>query len=61
MSHQIALLGLMALTHILCYAAMTERKYSVRKTALIYALYAAFSSGARWSCPPVLEPSRPIR
>ena len=41
MSHQIALLGLMALTHILCYAAMTERKYSVRKTALIYALYEA--------------------
>ncbi len=46
MSHQIALLGLMALTHILCYAAMTERKYSVRKTALIYALYAAFFLGS---------------
>lgn len=45
MSHQIALLGLMALTHILCYAAMTERKYSVRKTALIYALYAAYFVG----------------
>ena len=36
----------MALTHILCYAAMTERKYSVRKTALIYALYAAFFLGS---------------
>ena len=47
MSHQIALLGLMALTHILCYAAMTERKYSVRKTALLYALYAAFFLGSK--------------
>ena len=36
----------MVLTHILCYAVMTERRYSVRKTVLIYALYAAFFVGS---------------
>ena len=27
------------LTHTVCFAAMTERKYSARKTALIYSLF----------------------
>ena len=38
-------LGLLALTHILCLAAMTERKYSLRKTTLIYAAFGAFFIG----------------
>ena len=45
MIHQAGLMGLLALTHIFCLAAMTERKYSVRKTALIYALFIAFFIG----------------
>lgn len=45
MSHYAAIVGLLALTHICCLAVMTERKYSVRKTALIYALYAAYFVG----------------
>ena len=46
MSYLTVPLGLMVLTHILCYAVMTERRYSVRKTVLIYALYAAFFVGS---------------
>ncbi len=45
MIHQAGLMGLLALTHIFCLAAMTERKYSVRKTALIYAAFGAFFIG----------------
>ena len=33
---------LVAVTHILCFAAMTERKYSARKTALIYGALMGF-------------------
>ena len=46
MSYLTVPLGLMVLTHILCYAVMTERRYSVRRTVLIYALYAAFFVGS---------------
>lgn len=45
MIHQAGLMGLLALTHVLCLAAMTERKYSIRKTALIYALFTVFFIG----------------
>ena len=30
---------ILVMTHIFCIAAMSERKYSVRKTALIYAVF----------------------
>ena len=42
MNHLAAVSILLAFTHIFCFAAMTERKYSVRKTALIYGALAAF-------------------
>lgn len=45
MIHQAGLMGLLALTHILCLAAITERKYSVRKTAMIYGLFCIFFIG----------------
>lgn len=45
MIHQAGLMALLALTHIFCFAAMTERKYSVRKTVLAYALYIVFFIG----------------
>ena len=34
------------LTHTVCFAAMTERKYSARKTALIYSLFCVIFVGA---------------
>lgn len=34
------------LTHTVCFAAMTERKYSTRKTALIYSLFCVIFVGA---------------
>lgn len=34
------------LTHTVCFAAMTERKYSARKTALIYSLFCVVFVGA---------------
>ena len=45
MIHLAALMGLLALTHIICLAAMTERKYSIKKTVLIYAVFGAFFIG----------------
>lgn len=36
MTRQIVAIILMALTHIVCFAIMTERKYSVKKTVSIY-------------------------
>lgn len=39
MIHQTVNMVLLALTHILCLAAMTERKYSTRKTALVYGVF----------------------
>ena len=45
MIHQAGIMALLALTHIFCFAAMTERKYSVRKTVLAYALYIVFFIG----------------
>ena len=38
-------MSLLALTHIACFAVMTERKYSVRTTTAVYALYAVFFIG----------------
>ena len=35
MIHLAAAMVILVLTHIFCLAAMTERKYSIRKTALI--------------------------
>lgn len=37
MIHVIAAMTFTSLTHLVCFAAMTERRYSVKKTALIYA------------------------
>ena len=42
MNHLVMTSVLMVATHIACFAAMTERKYSVKKTALLYGLYALF-------------------
>ncbi len=42
MIHLAAVMALLVLTHIFCLVAMTERKYSIRKTALIYAVFSAF-------------------
>lgn len=39
MIHLIAAMFFISLTHLTCYAAMSERKYSVKKTGLIYTLY----------------------
>ncbi len=39
MIHIIAVPALIVLTHTVCFAAMTERKYSVLKTTLIYSLF----------------------
>lgn len=43
--HLAAAMVILVLTHIFCLAAMTERKYSVRKTALIYAAFGVFFIG----------------
>lgn len=45
MIHLAAGMVILVLTHIFCLAAMTERKYSVRKTALIYAAFGVFFIG----------------
>ena len=45
MIHLAVSMVLLVLTHILCLSAMTERKYSIRKTALIYAAYAVYFIG----------------
>lgn len=45
MIHLAVAMTLLVLTHILCLAAMTERKYSIRKTVLIYAAFAAYFIG----------------
>ena len=42
MNHLVMTSLLMAATHIACFAAMTERKYSVKKTLLLYGLYTVF-------------------
>lgn len=39
MIHLLAVMTLLVITHVTCYAAMTERKYSAGKTALIYSLF----------------------
>ena len=39
MIHLAAAMVILVLTHIFCLTAMTERKYSVRKTALIYSAF----------------------
>lgn len=45
MLHLAAAMVILALTHIFCLASMTERKYSVPKTALIYAAFGVFFIG----------------
>lgn len=45
MIHQAGLMGLLALTHIFCLAAMTKRKYSIRKTVFIYTMFGIFFIG----------------
>ena len=42
MNHLVMTSLLMVATHIVCFAAMTERKYPVKKTLLLYGLYALF-------------------
>lgn len=42
MIHLAAVMILLVLTHIFCLAAMSERKYSIRKTVLIYVAFGAF-------------------
>lgn len=42
MNHLAVISMILAITHIFCFAAMTERKYSVQKTALIYGALAVF-------------------
>mgnify|MGYP000072668871 FL=1 len=42
MNHLVMTSLLMVATHIACFAAMTERKYSVKKTLLLYGLYTVF-------------------
>lgn len=42
MDHLAVISMVLAMTHVFCFAAMTERKYSVRKTALIYGVLIAF-------------------
>ena len=42
MNHLVVISILLAVTHIFCFAAMSERKYPVRKTTWIYGAYAAF-------------------
>lgn len=39
MTRQIVALTLTVLMHIVCFAVMTERKYSVKKTVLIYSVF----------------------
>ena len=39
MIHMIAAMALISITHTVCFAAMIERKYSIKKTAIIYALF----------------------
>lgn len=45
MIHLAAAMVILVLTHIFCLAAMTERKYSIRKTALIYGVFAVLFIG----------------
>ena len=45
MIHLVAGMVILVLTHIFCLAAMTERKYSVKKTVLIYAAFGVFFIG----------------
>lgn len=45
MLHLAAAIGILVLTHIFCLAAITERKYSIRKTVLIYAVFGALFIG----------------
>ena len=42
MIHLTATMVILALTHIICLAAMTERRYSVRKTVLLYGVFGVF-------------------
>ncbi len=45
MIHLAAAMVILVLTHIFCLAAMSERKYSIGKTALIYAVFGVFFIG----------------
>ena len=45
MIHLAAAMVILALTHIFCLSAMTERKYSAGKTALIYVVFGVLSIG----------------
>ena len=45
MIHLAVAMVILVLTHIFCLAAMTERKYSVRKTALIYGVFGVLFIG----------------
>lgn len=45
MLHLAAAMVILVLTHIFCLAAMTERKYSIRKTVLIYAVFGVLFIG----------------
>ncbi len=42
MNHLVVISILLAVTHIFCFAALAERKYSMRKTTWICGAYAAF-------------------
>lgn len=42
MNHLVVISILLAVTHIFCFAAMTERKYTVRKTTWIYGAFIGF-------------------
>ena len=45
MIHLAAGMVILVLTHVFCLAVMTERKYSIRKTALIYAVFSVLFIG----------------
>lgn len=45
MIHLAATMVILVLNHIFCLVAMTERKYSIRKTTLIYAMFSVFFIG----------------
>ncbi len=45
MIHLTATMVILALTHIICLAAMTERRYSVRKTVWLYGVFGVFFIG----------------
>lgn len=45
MIHNIVVMSIIIVTHILCYILMSDLKYSMKKTALIYSLYIVICVG----------------